>query len=284
MKVFDREKYDSLMEERRENYNRFLLSIYIFDNEGMSYPLLPGEAGNELSFELDYDRYYYYDNPHEFFDGNLQEIVREASNLRDLCKRLTYAAFTHRIDESIEDDTIDGDGEFIDDDNSFVLLNQRDEFLDWEADKYAELRNNVIRNIKEIKNISKIVVSRTYEAAGHYIESCPFLRDTVLWELARYVVKSTGNAKEIAKKNLLARISSTFPNFNTDGEFGYGMSEISYRWNGDDEDLEMLAQSLFHRWSPDSVNGVEVRQYDMQTGTYMERAEFELTFGEFGLI
>lgn len=137
-------------------------------------------------------------------------------------------------------------------------------------DKFTE---EVTSHIKELSDIETVTVRRYYDAWGEFAELIAD-SDNELCRLAEKVKETSGEAHEEALKEMLEYINT--PNGARAAGFGSGFSDFRYNWDGDDEDLETLANRLCSNWGPESVSGTEHSEIDVKTGKLTEYAVFDL--------
>lgn len=61
-----------------------------------------------------------------------------------------------------------------------------------------------------------------------------------------------------------------------DEEFGKGFTDFRYKWDGGENELEMLAERLCGPYGPQSNSGMEYSGIDFETGILTEYASFDL--------
>lgn len=158
-----------------------------------------------------------------------------------------------------KDDWID----FYEDEEEFVLQS------DIDKEKFKE---DVVNNVKSIKDIKTITVKRHYSGWG---EGAILIADSdfPLVQLAEELLAAKGEAREEIEARMLEYIKT--PNKDRGGSFGYGFDDFRYIWD-DDNSLGMLASRLCSNYGPGETSGVEVSKINMEDGSFEKYAEFKL--------
>lgn len=100
--------------------------------------------------------------------------------------------------------------------------------------------------------------------------------DKTLCELAQKVKNASEAEKEAAKAEMVKYIHTSNGARSGHMYFGMGFEDFRYRWSDDDAKLDALVERLCNKYGPDSVEGMEYREIDMETGECVEYAEFVL--------
>lgn len=193
------------------------------------------------------------------------------SDIADLCKFLTDS-----IDHGCwpDDDYDDEDDDDYDDEEDSGSMSYSAFIKKQEAEK-ATFTENVIKKVKTIDNISKIVVSRYYDAWGEFADLIAD-NDEILCELAERVNNASGADKEAAKAEMLKYIHTPNGDRGCGMEFGSDFEDFRYIWWDDDNALDALVERLCSGYGPGSVEGTEYYEINMETGEYIKHANFVL--------
>ena len=214
--------------------------------------------------------------------GEDSSILR-FSDIADLCKFLTdsiedgcwdYDEYDDDYDDEFDEDE-EEEEEFDEDDFDFGSMSTSAFRKKLEAEK-ATFTENVIKKVKTIDNISKIVVSRDYSAWGEFADLIAD-NDETLCELAQKVNNASGAEKEAAKAEMLKYIHTPNGDRGRWMSFGSNFEDFRYLWSDDDAQLDALVERLCSNYGPDSVEGTEYCEINMETGEYIKYAEFVLS-------
>ncbi len=138
------------------------------------------------------------------------------------------------------------------------------------AQRKEEFINEAVEKIKSLDDISSITVKREYYANGEYMDLLAD-NDAELCELAKRVVDGDKTAIEEIRKYVKEPHKS-----DSYSGFGYGF-ELYYGLDDDEASIISLSERLCSDYGPDSTEGYEIMEIDLQRGKYKKYAEFYLT-------
>lgn len=199
--------------------------------------------------------------------ADLHDIDYHLSSVKELASWLAESVYIAGVCGEYEDDEEYDevyDEEYDVDDEDYELLNH----LKREKSRFVQ---EAVKNIKSVKDIECIQISRDYNAWGEYSDLVAD-NDQILCDLAQKYLNSEGLEQERIEAEMVTYIHTTT---NARGEFFGCDSKISkYRWNG--KSVRELAERLCGVYGPSSVSGTENVELELKTGKYYSESIFDL--------
>ncbi len=213
----------------------FVVTLRIYDKKGKLYSFGTEYALNE-------------DGGDSRFCGNIKDL-RKKKTVEELCDYLLDST-----DDGIYDEYDDEDEECEVDEEIPEGLTVDEYYEMYGSEDYERLqkliskevrqkfREEVISNIKKVKDIDRIEIHHDYSAWGEFADLIAD-NDQELCDLAKKYLEAEGRKKNKIKKKLIKYIKT--PCAEREGEsFGQGYEDFRYIFDPTDENIEKLCKRL----------------------------------------
>lgn len=249
----------------------FVVTLRIYDKKGKLYSFGTEYALNE-------------DGGDSRFCGNIKDL-RKKKTVEELCDYLldnTGDGLYDEYDDEYDDEDEECEEEYeipegLTADAYYEMYGGEDfEKLQKVVSKEIrqKFREEVISNIKKVRDIDRIEVHHDYSAWGEFADLIAD-NDEKLCDLAKQYLEAEGRKKNRIKKKLIKYIKT--PCADREGDnFAQGFEDIRYIFEPTDENIEKLCKRLCSCYGPGSVEGFTFESIKMKNGKIVRYVEFEL--------